>query len=172
MIRTFLALAAGLSALVSLGPAPAARGPGAILAMHRKLFAALDKGDAEAAASFLKKSGFFRTELFLCDERGRQVKARGIEPSRSLVAEWAERRRVEGGTWATKILESNPDCHSPELGYMTMEFEVLHDKDGRRTRKRFRSTSLVTYADGAWSLFHWHVSPVLDRDSGRTRESR
>jgi len=153
-----------LAALVSAAPAPApVPGPGAVLSMHRALFAALDRGDADAVAAFVAPDlrGPPRTSaLFLLDAAGEPVVARGADASRDLLAVLARGSRAAGGTWTTTMSREEAECHSSEVSYATFEFERVHEVDGRRVARRYLSSSLACYEAGAWRVFHWHVSPA------------
>lgn len=151
----------------SLTPRP---GPGAVLEMHKQLFAAIDAGDEARAVTFLDPAkeggwpdgeggGLGRPTLMLTAADGMPASANGAEEARALLAKIARASRDGGPEWSTKIVTSRSDCHSSELSYATFEFERTRGVKGGT--QRWRSTSLVRHTEGGgWKLFHWHVSPA------------
>ena len=175
MQRPFLLLAAlGAAALCTLPrseTAPAPAGPGALLSTHKQLFAALDRGDAGAAAELFRENplgaGYSEEQGWSKAPGSRHfLLGAGDAPAEpvangdlgELLASWSER----GGS--TRILNAWTDCYSEDLGFAVLEFE--HEgADGVRTR--YRSTSLAAYRGGGWALCHWHVSPAAaEREEG------
>lgn len=161
-------LGATLTMLATAAPRPAP-GPGAVLAMHKALVAALDAGDAEKALTFLDESkeggwadgedgGIARPSLMLIDPAGLPVFADGAEEARALLAKVARAAKDGGPEWSSRIVRSRSDCHSPDLSYATLEFERTRGVKGGT--QLWRSTVLVRWVDGQWKLFHWHVSPA------------
>lgn len=166
----FLSIAALTAALlggswlaVPRAAPPSALGPGAVIEMHKQLFAALDRGDADAAREFVegdRKATPRTSTMFLVDASGAPVKATDADESRDLLARLAGQAKSAGGTWATTLTSEAADCYSPELSYAVLELERSHTVGGKTEVRRYRSTSLVRYADKGWKIFHWHVSPA------------
>lgn len=170
-----------LAALVHAAPQPAAfppagpvrapaPGPGAILHMHRSLFAALDRGDAEAAMAFVApdlNGPPRKSSLFLVGMAGEPVVSTTAAASSELLAVLAKESGAAGGTWKTTMSRETAECDSGEVSYATFEFERVHEVDGRKVARRYLSTSLACYEKGEWRIFHWHVSPA-----GLARENK
>jgi hypothetical protein len=164
MIRSLLWLPALLALALPPTPTPVARapiGPGAILAMHRDLFAAIDRGDGAAAAAFLgsdRKGPGGSTSLFLLDRAGAPTRATGATDARELLAKVAAESKSAGGTFQTRITTEIAECPASELAFAVLELERVHAHDGREEVRRYRSTSLVRYEESGWKLLHWHLS--------------
>ncbi len=175
MKLTFLALAALAPASVTLlasGSEPLS-GPGAVLEMHEKLFAALDRGDLETVRAHLGETpmgaewsaagGWTHPPGFLAwgsEGNGKGFAAESREDGlRSLLA-WGSEGTKGGGGWSTKITRAWSDCHSPELSFAALEFERTRTVEGKSETVRYRSTSLVSYEDGRWVLWLFHASRV------------
>ena len=169
MLRSALAvlglsiLSIGAVCLASASPtAPSpALGPGAVLEMHKQLFAAIDKGDADKAASFVADATGGQEQpvtAFLIDENGKPVQAEGKAGMKDLVTKLAKASLDGGPEWTTTIVKSQADCAYAEVSYALLEFE--RNRAVKGGLKRYRSTSLVRYVYGAWKLWHWHVSPA------------
>ena len=177
VIATFLALAAVAVALASAGPpkhpGSPAPGPGGVYSLHVQLFRAIDDGDGPAVEKLLggRMRGLridsegrwsedgARLEMYVLGPDGTPVETDDAATAlKLLIAQDA----VDGsrGRWTTRILEGWMDCPSAELSYATLAFERTREVDGATVRKRYRSTSLVSYEDGAWRLWHFHVSPA------------
>lgn len=155
------ALSAGAFYLTSAAPSPTL-GPGAILEMHKQLFAAIDKGDAEKAASFVADSGGTAEHpvtAFLIDENGKPTQAEGKTAVKELVTKLAKSSVDGGPEWTTTIVKTEADCPSGEMSWAVIEFD--RNRGVKGGLKRYRSTSLVRYVEGAgWKIWHWHVSPA------------
>jgi len=165
MLRTLsiLALAGTALAAAHMTPTVPAPGPGAVIAMHQKLFQAIDAGNAERALEFLSADLNMQDEhrgrpctLFLVDGSGAPVTSVGAEASRELLASWIA---ASEGRWETKLTSARDDCFSGELSYAVLEFERKRTDTKKPVVRRYRSTSLVTYDEG-WKITHWHVSPA------------
>ena len=150
-------------ALTANSPAAPAPGPGAVIAMHKAMFRAIDGGDLEGALGFLhadmdmdRDYGQRPCTLFLVGDEGAPVSADGFAASNQLLADWLD---SGASGWKTRITSAHDNCLSGELSYAVLEFERTRaTKLGTETR-RYRSTSLVTYDEG-WKITHWHVSPA------------
>ena len=157
------AILAGSWLAVPRGAPPSALGPGAVIEMHKQLFAALDRGDADAAREFVegdRKATPRTSTMFLIDGSGAPVKASDADESRDLLARLAAESKKAGGIWTTTLTSEAADCYSPELSYAVLELERSHAIGDKTEVRRYRSTSLVRYADKGWKIFHWHVSPA------------
>jgi hypothetical protein len=166
---------AALLATRTPAAAPAAVGPGVVLDMHRRFFAALDAGDAEKALAFVDTSseggfadgedgGIARPDVMWLDEHGLPEHAHGLDAVRGLVARHAKASVDGGPAWTTKIVKSRSDCYSAELSYAILEFERSRGVKGGT--RRYRSTSLVRHAGDQWKLLHFHVS-AADAETAR-----
>jgi len=165
MIRsTMLAIAltaAAVAVTTTLSSSAAVlAGPGGIIHAHEKLLAALDAGDAEAAAAFFTRTEMGRSlnrkgkwsespgsVLYLLD-----ADARGgdVAPILSGLAQ-----RFDGGK--TEIVRSWSDCQTQSLSFAVLEFQhTAHDGEV----SRYRSTALVRYEKKGFRFYHWHVSPA------------
>lgn len=133
---------------------PALPGPGGVVDAHVRLFAALDRGDADAAAAFftrtkagmeLTSDGKFR------ESPGAQffVPAAAADPAQALA------QRFAGGT--TKVLSGWSDCPDGDLSWASLELE--HTPKGG-TPQRWHSTSLVRHGKDGFRLWYWHLAPV------------
>lgn len=161
MIAMMLALPT-LFAL-SLPPAPKSpAGPGAILALQKELFAAIDRGDGDAAATFVasdRKGPGGMTSLFLVDRSGAAIRATDAHGAREALAKLAAESKAAGGGFETKITSESADCPASELSYAVIEFERIHTLEGKVDTRKYRGTLLVRYEGSAWKVSHWHVSP-------------
>lgn len=146
-------------------------GPGVVLDMHRRFFAALDAGDAEKALAFVDTAseggfadgadgGIARPDVMWLDEHGLPEHAHGLDAVRVLVGRHAKASIDGGPAWTTKIVKSRSDCYSAELSYAILEFERSRGVKGGT--QRYRSTSLVRHAGDQWKLIHFHVSAADD----------
>jgi len=161
MLRAVLVLPALFTLALRPAPQPAA-GPGAVMAMQRDLFAAIDRGDGEAARSFVasdRKGPGGMTTLFLIDRAGTLVRATDSGSARDALARLAGESKVAGGSFATKITMESADCPSSDLSYAVIEFERVHTLDGKVDTRRYRGTLLVRHEESGWKVTHWHVSP-------------
>jgi hypothetical protein len=146
-------------------PAAPVLGPGAVIEMHKSLLAAIDRGDAEKAASFVdakggdvKSSAFAKPSLFLIDAHGLPVAARDLTDSRNAIAELAKASKDGGPEWSSKIVSVQADCGTPELSCVVLEFERTSGVEGGE--RRYLSTSVVRWTNDGFKLVHWHVSPA------------
>src|SRR5262245_48919742 len=150
------------TAVTAARPAPAAPdpapGPGAVIAMHRELFAAMDRGDVEKALTFLHADMNMKDPyrqrpctLYLVADDGTPLRSEGCDESRSLFTLQLKNDGAARGTWKTTITSAHDDCFSSELTWCTLEFERTHVVDGRSTTRRYRSTTLAAY-DGGWKM--------------------
>src|SRR5262245_7593124 len=161
-----IAMMLTLPALLALASQPAPKapvGPGAILAMQRSLFAAIDRGDGEAAASFVatdRKGPGGMTSLFLVDRSGAAIRAVDEPSCRAALAKLAAESKAAGGTFETKITSESADCPASELSFAVIEFDRVHTLEGKVERRKYRGTLLVRYDGAAWKVAHWHVSPA------------
>ncbi len=168
MIALLAALAA--SALLLLTPrTDAARpvpGPGAVIHMHERLFAAIDAGDVDAALGFLHADMNMKQEwgkrpcqLFIAEPSGVAFGARDHAESRELLARFVKEQKAKGGRMKTEVVSLSTDCHSGELSYGVMELVRTRTEGKQVTEERWISTALVTH-DGDWKLTHWQLAPA------------
>jgi hypothetical protein len=159
-------LTAGLATSPSISPSATPSplvGPGAVLEMHRQLFAAMDRGDVEAAKAFVdgeNKDSEREVSLFIPDASGIPTEAWGSNASRELLSRLVADRSKLGGQWTTTITKTSADCPSSSLSFAVLDIERTRAVDGRTEAEKYRSTSLVHFSDGHWKLFHWHLSPA------------
>jgi len=153
-----LALCAVLTATLApdarSGPAAPA-GPGAVVAMHVQLFAALDSGDAARAASFVVPD---QEASLLLDRGGQPELVLGRARVAERLAEWARSSGGAGATTAVEVLRA--DCPSGALSYAVLEIERSRETAAGGEVRRYVSPSLVQHRDGGWKLMHWHLSPA------------
>ena len=147
---------------LALPPAPPApAGPGAILAMQKSLFAAIDGGDAEAAQAFVapdRKGPGGMTTMFMIDRSGAPVRATGAQEAKEVLAKLAAESKAAGGTFETKITGESAECPSSDVSYAALEFERVHTVEGKVTKRAYRGTLLVRWEEPSWKVTHWHVS--------------
>lgn len=170
LILTVLVATASLSLTATRVPAPLA-GPSAVIEMHERLFAALDRGDAPLARTFVAESNV-PVSVLLADVNGRPVAAEGVEAASALLARLAEERKSAGGTFTTKILKSQADCESERLSYGIFEYEVTHTLPDKTTTQRFTLTSLVHWTKDGMKLFHSHASLAPDLARSRVHSDK
>lgn len=174
MIRDLIlaGLAAASIPLVAARVSAPLAGPGAVIEMHERLFAALDRCDASAARAFVVESDV-PVSLLLADANGRPAAADGVEAASALLARLAQERKSAGGTFKTKILKSRADCVSERLSYGIFEYEVMHALDDKTTTQRFTMTSLVHWTKDGMKLFHAHasISPGTERPRAQSEDS-
>ena len=170
-----LALAIGLTVSAARSAHP---GPGAVLSMHKQLFAALDRGDVERVGGFIAESrrgaswsdasdpgkqawGAARGFLaYLPDSEGRGVCAENEDEGVQRLIAWSQdASKKKAGGWKTEIKRAWSDCHSEDISFAMIEFERSRSTPGGTQRERYRSTSLVSYQGGRWVLWHIHISP-------------
>jgi len=165
-MNVMLTLPALLALALSPAPRPVA-GPGAILAMQKALFAAIDRGDEAAAGSFVapdRKGPGGMTTLFLVDRSGAAMSASDSSSARAVLAKLAAESKAAGGTFETKITSESADCPDSELSFAVLEFERRHAMGGKVETRRYRSTLLARHEGSEWKVCHWHVSPGPARE--------
>jgi hypothetical protein len=129
--------------------------------MHRDLFAALDRGDADAAREFVasdRKGPGGLTTCFLVDRSGRPLRSVDATSTRELLARLAGDAKAAGTGFQTKITFESADCPSGDLSYAVLEFERTRIVDEKPETRHYRGTSLVRMEGSKWKLTHWHVS--------------
>lgn len=148
-----------------------ALGPGSVLAMHVRLFAAAERASAEEVRSLLfdgqemgwifegdgkdGRPGVFQS--FLPSGSG-TARIDGQEDATGRLAAWAAGWKHEVGTaWA--------DCGSGALSFCAFELTRSRGAGEEATSERWHGTSLVTYEDGkgedqGWKIRHLHLSPA------------
>jgi hypothetical protein len=148
-------------------PVAAPPGPGAVIAMHDRLFQALDAGDLDKTLALLHPDMNMNQNerarpcsLFLVDRAGAPRQANGFGASKKLLGEWLPAWTPDGAKCETRITPIGADCFSAELSYAVLELERKVTLGGKTTTQRYVSTSLVTYANDGWQLTHWHLSPA------------
>jgi hypothetical protein len=166
MIRS-IALACTLTAAavaittILTSSAPVLPGPGGVIHAHENLFAALDRGDAEAAASLFTRTGTGMSmnregkwegspgsALYLSD-----TSATGVAQTAPILEGLAE--RFKGGK--TEIVRAWSDCPSENVSFAILEFE--HTSHAGET-SRYRSTALAQHQKKGFRFYHWHISPA------------
>ncbi len=170
MARRFLSVLAlvalAVPALLALRPVPMP-GPGAVEAMHKQFFAALDRGDHAAAEGFLVAETNTKDAqanrwpwIRLPVENGVLESFDGLERARQGLRRFAGSATTKtSGPATTRVVRSQADCPG-EVSYAVMEIERSVGADDARRTQRFLWTSLVRYVDGGWKIFHAHVSPI------------
>ena len=159
-LLTAAVLSAALAAPALVAPRPIPPGPGAILDMLKGMLAAADKGDAKGVLDCLEQDGTLPIQLYTETSDGRPVTARGRTEVASYVGRVLGEMEHRGAKVVTTITQSAADCHSPELGFATLEFtRTITVKDQPEKQSSHRATVLVRYGkDRAWHWFHWHDS--------------
>ncbi len=158
LTRPLCALLAPVSlALLPLAVAPGASspGPGAVLAMHAALLAALDQGDAARAGAFV--AGGDQPTLFLVDQLGRPETRQGHDRVAAAISAWA---RAEGLGWKSAVTPVRADCPSGELSFAILRIERSRPRGTEQELASYLSTSLVRHEKDGWKLLHWHLSPA------------
>jgi hypothetical protein len=161
-MKALLTLPALLALVLSPATQPSA-GPGAILAMQKALFAAIDRGDAEAAGAFVapdRKGPGGMTSFFLVDRSGAALRATDASSARQVLAKLAAESKAAGGTFETRITTEIADCPDSELSFAVLEFERKSTAQGKVETRRYRGTLLCRYEGDSWKVSHWHVSPA------------
>lgn len=161
-----LASAALVVTSLAMRPAPPAPfGPGEVIRMHTQLLDALDRGDAEKAASFVNAGVganddevWTQPSLYLVDERGLPVSATTLESSRAVLGKLARASQDGGPQWSTRILRQQADCRADGIVGVVLELERSRGVKGGVLH--YRSTSLVRWTKDGFRLVHWHVSPA------------
>jgi len=182
MLRPVLACLAGAAALLALiawSASPPVRGPGGVIEMHERLFAAIDAGDTEAALAFLhvdmnmsSKSEMTRRPctLVLPDKNGTASAAVGQAKSSKALASFIGSQG--SGAWSTEITSAQADCPSADASWAVLEIKRTRVReDGVTTERRYHSSSIVAH-DGDFTLTHWHLSPATPRTDGRKKAAR
>jgi hypothetical protein len=136
-------------------------GPGGVIHMVKKHFAALDRGDVEAALDLVAAPGetHFPITWYDVGTDCQPLNLSGREAVAKALAEQCAQNKA-GGWTTTKIADDvHADCHSPQLGYATL---TLERKAEGQPSQRLRMTALGCYVSekNAWRWFHLHVSPV------------
>jgi hypothetical protein len=155
-----LALFASFAAF-TFTPAPPA-GPGAIKTMLEGFFLALDGGDRVAAHACL--AGADCTFPMLVYDLGlddQPVTTEGREATGKFLDAIFDALKNEGIRLESRITKIHADCHSPELGYATLEFSQSFSGGGEVERRDYRATVLVTWGKDQSKgpkIFHWHGS--------------
>jgi len=170
-MRTIALLAAlAASALLLLTPrgdaARPAPGPGAVIHMHERLFAAIDSGDVDAALGFLHTDMRMEDEwskrpcqVFIAEPSGVALGARNHAESRELLARFVKDQKAKGGRVKTEVVPLSTNCYSGELSYGVMELVRTRTEGKQISEERWISTALVT-EDGGWKLTHWQLAPA------------
>lgn len=141
-------------------PAPE-RGPGAIEEMLKGFFKALDAGDrAGAQACINPKDSHFPVLVYDLDHENKPVTHEGAEASTKYLDSIFDSLQKSQARVVSKIGKIHADCHSPELGYATLEFSQAVTIGTKTETSSYRATALVTYEkqDRKWRIFHWHAS--------------
>ncbi len=156
---TSVGIVAALVALSFAPPRPAA-GPGAIVEMLENLFKAIDAGDRAAArACLVGTDSRFPVQIYDLDLQHKPETIEGLEPARAYLDALFAGIKRDGVKVESKITKIHADCHSPELGYATLEFTQTFTVNGKSETSEYRATALVSYDEKTkWHLFHWHSS--------------
>lgn len=157
---TYAALAtlAALAPAGAVAPAPNPNpGPSNVLAVHQRLFRALETGDRDALRAC------FSTErdvelLVVGEDRGEPIELGAVDHLGSVFSRVTTAGDDIG--WTTTITRSTTACPSGSLAAGTLEFERRGELDGHTVVRRYRSTALLRNEDGALRIFHWHLSPA------------
>ena len=175
MLRPLFACCAGATALLALiawTSSPPVRGPGGVIEMHEKLFAAIDAGDTEAALGFLHADMNMKSRLEMTRRPctlvlpGRPI-AVGQATSSKALAAFIESQGH--GDWQTEIVRAQADCPSQDASWAVLEVKRTHTgEDGAVSEKRYNSSSIVAH-DGDFTLTHWHLSPAEPVPSGKKK---
>ena len=156
--------------------APPLYGPGGVLAMHVRFFAALDEGDMKTVASILAESPAGLTwsldetggewgeprgfQAFLVDHQDEPRSCDKKSQALKWLQVWSQGTVEAGGRRETRITDGWMDCPSGALSYAVLEFERSTTAGDRVDVRRYRSTSLVSHTKAGWKLWHLHVSPA------------
>jgi hypothetical protein len=158
-----LVLVASLTA-PAVPPAPSP-GPGAIAEMLKGLFQAIDAGDRAAAkACLVDKDVKFPVLVYDLDVRNRPVTVEGLDGAHKYLDEIFDTLQKESLKAKSRITKIHADCHSPKLGYATLEFTQQFTGGGQTETHAYRATVLVSWGKDQSKgpkIFHWHGS--LDR---------
>lgn len=165
-----------LLAALAFAPAPtpaAGAGPAAIEEMLRSFFKAIETGNRDAALACLAdKDSPFPIVTYAIDREGKPVTIEGLEAMTKYVDTFVDAAKKEGGKYESKIAKIHADCHSPELGYATIEYARTMTSQGKSTTRELRATALV-YSDknSQWHIFHWHGSAAKAEMAGKKAEN-
>lgn len=155
--------AASLLLLASFAFAPRpTSGPGAIEDMLRGMFQAMDRGDHAAAKRCLATGDTpFPVLVWDLDLENKPVAVQGAAAAAKYLDDLLDGAAKAKAKIATNLVAVHADCHSPELGYATIEFDQTVVVDGKSDSSHFRATVLVSMDKGGqWHVFHWHASLV------------
>ncbi len=154
------ALLVPLAAFVWAPVAPT--GPGAIADMLRGMFKAIDAGDRAGAKACLATAECkFPTLVWDLDLENKPVAIVGVEAAGKYIDSLFDATAKMKATLASKITSLHADCHSPELGFATLEFSQTVTVDNKPETSNYRVTALVSAdQDNKWHIFHWHASLV------------
>jgi len=161
-----LVLLASLGTLAFAPVAPVAppAGPGAITTMLENMFKAIDTGDAATAkACLVYKDCPFPVLVYDQDLDDAPVAIEGLQGAQQYLDKIFAAMKKDGIKCASKITKIHPDCHSPELGYATLEFTQTFTQDGKTESHDYRATALVSWGKDESKgpkIFHWHASPA------------
>jgi hypothetical protein len=166
MMRSTLALlflsAFGLSlclAFAPVGPAPV--GGGAVIEMHKRLFAALDRGDVMGAAGVVS-DGDAAVSLVVLGADGAYRRAQGSEEMKKLLGVMAEERKKLGGKFETKILVTQAECPSEQLSWGAFELETQRAVGEKTTSTRYTMTSIARSTKDGMRLVHGQLAAITD----------
>jgi len=158
-----LSLLVPLAALASPRTVPV--GPGAVVEMHRSLFAALDRGDEDAVRAMISTRGHGTawTPEDGWSEAGGATIAIGdtSAPLGTLDAAAGAKRLLAWGGGAgtrTSIRRAWSDCASDRISFAVLELERTRLVEGVERTEAWRCTSLVSHEGGRWVLWHLHAS--------------
>jgi hypothetical protein len=161
MLSVSLLLIGALAAPAPKPPTPVT-GPGAIKTMLEGLFQAIDAGDREKAKACLVGADCaFPVQVFDVDIHDRPVAIDGLDGAQKYLDAIFDALKKDGITVASKITKIHADCHSPELGYATLQFSQAFTQNGATESHDYRATVLVTWGkdqEKGPKIFHWHSS--------------
>jgi hypothetical protein len=155
-----IAVALTLS-LISARPTPPVVGPHAIIEMHEKLFAALDRGDGAAAAALVGDVDDAVSVLVLGAD-GSNRWANGSNEMKKLLSELALERKAKGGTFETKILRNKADCPAEQISWGMFELETKHTIGDKTGSTHYAMTSIARWTKDGMRLVHGHLSVLSD----------
>jgi hypothetical protein len=124
--------------------------------MQVRFLAALDAGDAKAAAEFVV-DGDQPPSALLVDLEGRLVQAEGLDGTRAEIVKLAQERKAQGGTFTSKLVKSQADCSSERLSYGIFEYETTHTLGDKITSRRFAATDLVQWSKSGVKILRMHA---------------
>jgi len=137
-------------------------GPGAIKTLLEGMLAAIDAGDRAAAqACLVGQDCAFLVQVYDVGLGDDPVAVDGLDAARKYLDSVFDALKKDRVKVASKITKIHADCHSPELGYATLEFTQAFTERGKTETFEYRATALVCWgkdqAKGP-KLFHWHGS--------------